>query len=121
MSDRGENGEKVKDLFPIRVKKAVEALLTNPAVTTPALRQAIEAHAARISGGVRQAAEIPTDLEAYINKVTRHAYKVTDQDVQQLKQAGYSEDAIFEITLCASVGAGLARFERGLHALKGDS
>ena len=53
------------------------------------------------------------------NKVTLNAYKITDQDVQRLKEAGYSEDAIFEITLCASVGAGLTRLERGLMVLRG--
>lgn len=33
-------------------------------------------------------------------------------------RAGISEDAIFEITLCASVGASLARMDRGLKALE---
>ena len=109
----------MKSLYPPKLQKAVDALLNNPAVSTLTLRRAVEAHAARLSGGVREAEEIPTDLTAYVNKVTLHAYRVTDQDVENLKEAGYSEDAIFEITLCASLGASLARFERGLQALKG--
>ena len=109
----------MKDSYPIKVQKAVDALLTNSGRCTPALRQAIEAYAARLSGGDREAPNIPDELVAYVNKVTLHAYKVTDQDVQRLKDAGYSEDAIFEITLCASVGASLARLERGLLAAKG--
>ena len=48
-----------------------------------------------------------------------HAYRTTDQDIVALRTAGYSEDAIFEITLSAALGAGLARLERGLAALKG--
>ena len=49
-----------------------------------------------------------------------HAYKVTDRDIDELKQAGYSEDAIFEITLSAALGAGQSRLERALAALEGD-
>jgi alkylhydroperoxidase family enzyme len=50
--------------------------------------------------------------------VAKHAYKVTDADVEALRHAGYSEDAIFEITLSAALGAGLARLERGIEALR---
>jgi hypothetical protein len=110
-----------KTEIPLKVQKAIEALLTRSGCCTPALRQAIETHAARLSGGSdREPQRFPDDLIAYVEKVSRHAYEVTDQDVQQLKTAGYSEDAIFEITLCASVGASLARLERGLMALNGD-
>jgi hypothetical protein len=109
----------MKSLYPPKLQKAVEALLTYPAVCPPSLRQAVEAHAARLAGGIRDAQEIPADLAVYIDKVSLHAYKVTDQDIDRLRAAGYSEDEIFEITLCASLGASLARLERGLIALKG--
>ena len=106
--------------YPSKVQTAVNALLTKPAASTPALRQAVEAYAARLGGGVRPAQDLPAELVDYVKKVALYAYKVTDQDVQKLREMGYSEDVIFEITLCASVGAGLARLERGLQALKGD-
>jgi alkylhydroperoxidase family enzyme len=110
----------LKTLGPTKVQKAVAALLTRPASCPPALRQAIENYAARLSAGSdREPQRIPDKLIAYVDKVTRHAYQVTDLDVQRLKDAGYSEDAIFEITLCASVGASLARLERGLLAMEG--
>ncbi len=108
----------MKDTYPPKVQRAVDALLTNPAVCTPTLRQAVEAYAARLGGGERQASEIPADLVDYVRQVTLYAYKTTDEDIRRLKEAGYSEDAIFEITLCASMGAGLARLERGLDVLK---
>ncbi len=110
----------MRSLYPAKVRKAVDALLTEPAISTPSLRRAVEAYAARLSGGAREAQEIPGELADYVNKVTLHAYKITDQDVQGLQAAGYSEDSIYEITLCASVGASLARLECGLQALKGD-
>jgi|SRR5687767_5222961 hypothetical protein len=106
--------------YPSKVQTAVNALLTKPAASTPALRQAVEAYAAELGGGVRPAQQLPAELISYVQKVALYAYKVTDEDVQKLREIGYSEDMIFEITLCASVGAGLARLEYGLQALKGD-
>jgi hypothetical protein len=110
----------MRELCPPKVRKAVDVLLHSPAVCSPELRQAVESYAARLSGATRPTQAIPSELVAYVEKVTRYAYKVTDEDVQQLREAGYSEDAIFEITLCASMGASLGRLERGLLALKGE-
>jgi len=45
---------------------------------------------------------------------------VTDADVAGLAPAGYSEDAVFELTVAAAVGAALNRLERGLAALRGE-
>ncbi len=42
---------------------------------------------------------------------------LTDEDVAALRRAGYSEDAIFEITATAAVGAAITLLERGLIAL----
>lgn len=106
-------------MVPPKIQTAVNALLTKPAVLSPALRRMIEAHAAGLGGRIRAADELPAELVNYVDKVARYAYKVTDQDVQDLKDRGYSEDMIFEITLCASLGAGLARLECGLNAIKG--
>jgi len=104
---------------PLKVQRAALSLLTRPGACTPALRLAVEAHAGCLERRRPHGQDLPADLVAYVEKVTQHAYQVTDQDVQTLKEAGYSEDAIFEITLCASLGAGLARLECGLLALAG--
>ena len=40
-------------------------------------------------------------ISPYLDKVRRHAYEVTDEDVQALKDAGHSEDEIFERTVSA--------------------
>jgi alkylhydroperoxidase family enzyme len=63
-------------------------------------------------------AGVPDDLASYVDKVVEHAYKVTDSDIEQLKTAGYSEDAIFEITVAAAVGAGVRRYEAGVEAMR---
>jgi alkylhydroperoxidase family enzyme len=61
--------------------------------------------------------EGPAELVPYLEKVRTNAYKVTDQDVQALKDAGFSEDVIFEQTVSVSVAAGLMRLEAGLAVL----
>ncbi len=61
--------------------------------------------------------EAPPELASYLAKVRLNAYKVTDQDVQALKDAGLSEDVIFEQTVSVAVAAGLQRLEAGLEVL----
>jgi alkylhydroperoxidase family enzyme len=74
---------------------------------------------------VRQAAAagdgMPDALTGYVEKVRHHAFTVTDQDVHELLEAGYSEDQIFELTVATAYGAARARLDRGLDALAGRS
>jgi hypothetical protein len=65
----------------------------------------------------RRMDELPKELRAYVDKVARHAYRITDEDVEGLKRTGHSEDAIFEITAAAALGAAIMRLERGLIVL----
>jgi hypothetical protein len=71
--------------------------------------------------GLREAAQpgraAPPDFGAYLEKVRECAYKVTDADVQALKDAGYSEDVIFEQTVSVAVAAGLQRLDAALRVL----
>ena len=62
--------------------------------------------------------ETPRDFDAYLEKVRGHAYSITDQDVQELKDAGYSEDEIFEHTVSAAVAAGIERLNAALETLR---
>ena len=62
--------------------------------------------------------QAPPDFHAYLEKVRRHAYGITDAEVQALKDAGYSEDEIFEHTVSAVVAAGLERLDAGLRTLR---
>ncbi|HJT58600.1 MAG TPA: hypothetical protein VJ761_18980 [Ktedonobacteraceae bacterium] len=102
------------------VQHLTAAVLQSPGDTAITTRQAVEEYCARLGGRLTNSAEnIPPDLAAYLKKVVLHAYKTTDEDIEILRQASYSEDAIFEITLSAALGAGLVRLERGLDALKG--
>jgi alkylhydroperoxidase family enzyme len=59
------------------------------------------------------AARYPADprLGSYLAKVHDRAYTVTDDDVQALKDAGVSEDEIFEQTVAVAIGEGLRRLD----------
>ena len=63
--------------------------------------------------------EIPAGLKAYTDKVARHAYRITDRDIATLRDAGYDDDAIFEITVAVALGVGLHRRDTGLAAVAG--
>ena len=97
-------------------QRLVDAVLTTPGHTPSALRRAAMARAARPGG---PADGVPAQLAGYVDKVALHAYRVTDDDLAALLRVDSSEDAIFEITASAAVGAALARLDRGLAALRG--
>ena len=61
---------------------------------------------------------VPAKAAAYAATVRRHAYRVTDAQVEALRAADLSEDDIFELTVAAAVGAGLDRLDAGLRTLR---
>jgi hypothetical protein len=79
------------------------AILETPGETEPELRR-------RVASGA--------ETSPYLDKVRREAYSVTDTDVDALR-AEHSEDAIFELTLAAALGAAEKRLAAGLAALEG--
>jgi len=122
--------------------RLVDCVLAAPGHTPAELRRAVLARAARLSltashpssplsrgergtGGEDQTEAsgegVPAALAAYVDTVARHAYKVTDEDLGALQSAGNSDDALFEVTVSAALGAALGRLERGLAALRGES
>ncbi len=98
------------------------AALESPGVTEPSLRRAVAARAAALGGGpAGGAVAIPEGLRRFVDDIALHAYRITDEDVAALRRSGRSEDEIFEVSVAAAVGAGLARLERGLAVLRGDT
>lgn len=115
-----ERGAAIHSRYAPQIQRLIDAILETPGATAPALRHSVEEQAAqRGSAAAHPSAALPPALARYITKVATRAYTVTDQDVAELRQAGYEEDAIFELTLSAALGAGRARLESGLAALKG--
>ena len=59
------------------------------------------------------AASIEPDdrLAGYLGKVRERAYTIIDADVESLKEAGATEDEIFEQTVAAAISEGLRRLD----------
>jgi alkylhydroperoxidase family enzyme len=72
----------------------------------------------RLRTAARPDRTIPAEAAAYVDTVRRHAYRVTDAQFEALRDAGLSEDEVFELTVSAAVGAGLQRLEAGLQAMQ---
>ena len=57
-------------------------------------------------------------LTMLIDKVAKHAYKVTDEDIAAARASGLSEDQIFEIVVCAAIGQATRQYDAALTALE---
>ncbi|TCC56955.1 hypothetical protein E0H73_31165 [Kribbella pittospori] len=62
-------------------------------------------------------ADVPAPLQALIGKVATTPSQVTDADFAAAKAAGFSEDQLFELVVCAAVGQSTRQYEAGLAAL----
>jgi hypothetical protein len=56
-------------------------------------------------------------IRTLIDKVARHAQRVTDEDFAAVRAAGLSEDQIFEIVVCGAIGQADRQYNVALAAL----
>jgi alkylhydroperoxidase family enzyme len=63
-------------------------------------------------------AGLEAPLSALVEKVAKHAHKVTDDDIAAVRTFGLSEDQIFEIVVCAAVGQAIRQHDNALAALE---
>lgn len=90
------------------LEELIARVLEGPGVSTPAQRQAA---AGTGSEG------LPVEAVPVIEKIRRHAYKVTDEDIAALKAAGLDEERIFELTIAAAIGVSKRRLDAALGAI----
>jgi hypothetical protein len=86
--------------------EVLHQVLDGPGESDPVVRRAAAANS-----------DVPSDLQTLIDKIHRHAYTVTDDDVASL-QVGYGDDKMFEIIVSAALGASRQRLAAGLSALE---
>jgi hypothetical protein len=98
--------EAIADAYASKMKRLKETVLNGPGVLDPAVRKV-----ASIAG------ELPPVPGSYVQKVWEHAREITSEDIAAVRQIGYSEDQIFELTISVALGAGLFRLESALSAL----
>jgi hypothetical protein len=107
-----------KGRYAALTQRLVDTVVATPGATSSDLRRAIVARTAHL--GEQRPDRVPAPLAAYADKVALQAYRVTDGEVADLQRAGSSEDALFEVTVSAALGAALGRLDRGLAALRGE-
>ena len=102
--------------------RLVASVLASAGHTPAELRRAVfaRAYGPHPLAGTEWGSAGEDPLAAYLDKVAFHAYKVTDEDLGALQRAGHSDDALFEVTVSAALGAALGRLGRGLAALRGE-
>lgn len=94
------------DRFEAARRAIEEAVLRGPGHSDPELRQRLA-----------ERRDVPEELRVLVEKIERHAYQVTDEDLAAL-EARYSDDERFEIVVAASLGSALLRLHAGLRALE---
>ena len=87
--------------------RTLRSVLEGPAESEPAVRRAAADCTDRV----------PADLRALVEKIHRHAYRVTDEDIARAR-AAYGDDRMFEIVVSAALGASRQRLMAGLAALE---
>jgi hypothetical protein len=83
------------------------AVFDGPGVVAPDRREAAARNA-----------DVPPPFASYVDAIHRHAYRITDDTVAELRAAGASEEEVFEMTIAAAYGAAFERFDAGLRALR---
>ena len=103
-----------------KIRTLTESVFNGPGQSDPELRQMVGKRVAAHSNELtNDDTRLPQEIKGYVDKIALHAYKVTDADIDVLLEAGYSEDAIFELTLSAALSAGMVRIKSGMSALMG--
>jgi hypothetical protein len=61
--------------------------------------------------------DLPEPLSTLLDKVARRSFQITDADFAAALAAGFTEDQLFELVICAAVGESSRLYQAGLAAL----
>lgn len=106
--------------YPQPIRRVLDAVLGRKGQSALEERTHLFNFAAQAAGAETESIEVPPALLPYIEKLTHSPYKVVERDIDSLREAGYSEDQIFELTVAGALGAGSGRYQRTLDLLRGD-
>lgn len=67
--------------------------------------------------GAFENAELPDALRPLLRKVATNSAQVSDADFALARRAGWSDDQLFELVICAAVGEATRQYRAGLAAL----
>ena len=83
-----------------------QRILTAPGMAAPELR------AKAFKGS-----DLPAPLATLMDDVAKRSFQVNDDEFAAALQAGYTEDQLFELVICAAVGESSRLYEVGRAAL----
>jgi alkylhydroperoxidase family enzyme len=88
------------------VKAIEQRVLRGPGMAPPELRaKAFENN------------DLPEPLATLVDKAARRSFQLTDGDFAAALAAGFTEDQLFELVICAAVGESSRQYQAGLAAL----
>lgn len=96
---------------PTDVEAARTQLLDTSGTVDPRVRRDVEAFAATYFGAERPAVDLDEPLLSFVGRVAAFPAAVDDALVESLREAGYDDEGIFEITMAASMGVACAGLE----------
>jgi hypothetical protein len=88
------------------VRAIEQRILTGPGMAPPDLRAKAFADS-----------DLPEPLATLVDKVANRSFQVTDADFAAAVAAGFTEDQLFELVICAAVGESSRMYQAGLVAL----
>jgi len=86
--------------------KTAEAVLRGPGHAPAALRSSVAK------------GEGPSEITRIVEKIRKHAYRVTDEDIEALRSK-YTEDQIFELVVATAVGVAGDKLDKAMAAIEG--
>jgi len=105
-------------ILPKRVQAAIARLLGPAGKSGLGLRHSVFEHGRTGVGELEAGARDAMQLREFLEKIDEQPWAMNSDDFVRLRDAGYSEDELFELTLAAAAGAAVRRFEAGLRALE---
>jgi alkylhydroperoxidase family enzyme len=97
--------------MPTEDKRSIHQLLVNRILRGPGRAPADQ------RGRAFDNAELPEPLRLLLDKVAAKSAQVTDADFATAREAGFTDDQLFELVICAAVGQSTRQYEAGLAAL----
>ena len=90
----------------VLVRSIEQRILTGPGMAPPELRAKAFADS-----------DLPEPLARLLDSVARRSFQVTDADFAAVVAAGFTEDQLFELVICAAVGESSRLYKAGMAAL----
>lgn len=118
--NRGAEAEPYAGRLPDAAQELLRSIREGDGDAPATVRAAAEARVAVTTGAVRpEQTPLPPEVGRYVDALGRSGLEVSDNHIAHLKEAGWSEEAIYELTFIAAAGAALGRLEQAWQVLAG--